>query len=317
MKKRNIYSLLIVAGGLFAACNPDNVDNVDFDFTVDNHAKEVFVGEPVTFSFSGNPDYIVFYSGEFENKYSCKDRTSVELESVNLTTTIKQQYYTGGQFIGQLMYAYISEDFDGKYTKESIAAATWTELTGEGENKMKYPTCKVTSTETVNSTIDISTYKNKPFHLAFRYKIPANAAATQSQPRVDVKPLFIEKTTSEGQKMEMRNVTQQFTFQYIQNIGQLTGNLSSDETGLLFQPTNSIGSELDIWAISQVMDLKAVSPDMGTPIKALSSKLSSYTYSYAKAGEYTVTFVGSNANMWNSKQIVKEMKIIVKEKPLN
>lgn len=317
MKKRNLYSLLIVAGGLFAACDPDSVDSADFNFTVENNTKEVYVGESVTFALDGNPDYIVFYSGEHGNRYKDKDRTSAALESVNLSTTIKQQYYSGGIYKGQLLYAYVSEDFDGAYTKESIDAASWTELTGAEEGQMKYPTCLTTSTETVQSTIDFSAYKDKRFYLAFRYQIPANPEATQNQPRVDVKPLSIEKVTTEGQRIEMKNVLQEFSFRYIQKIGKLTGNLSSDETGLLIQPNSGIGAQLDIWAISQKMNLTAVSPDMGVPIKSLSSKISSYTYTYAQPGEYTVTFVASNANMWNDEQVVKEMKMIVKEKPLN
>ena len=64
MNKRFLYSLLLMAGGLFVSCDPDKVDDIDFDVNLRNNAQEVYVGDEVVFDFSGNPDYIVFYSGE-------------------------------------------------------------------------------------------------------------------------------------------------------------------------------------------------------------------------------------------------------------
>ena len=43
-------------------------------------------------------------------------------------------------------------------------------------------------------------------------------------------------------------------------------------------------------------------------------KSPSYSYRYTSPGEYTVTFVALNANMWNTRSRVKEIKIVVKEK---
>ena len=40
----------------------DDVDDVHFDVSLE--AETFKVGEPVRFHFSGNPDFIIFYSGE-------------------------------------------------------------------------------------------------------------------------------------------------------------------------------------------------------------------------------------------------------------
>ena len=43
MKRKKIYSLLMILGGLFTACNPDGVDSVDFDVMMENDTREVYV----------------------------------------------------------------------------------------------------------------------------------------------------------------------------------------------------------------------------------------------------------------------------------
>lgn len=60
MKKIYFYSFLIMTGVWLSSCDADEVDCVDFGVTLSNDIQEIFAGEPVTFDFSGNPDYIVF-----------------------------------------------------------------------------------------------------------------------------------------------------------------------------------------------------------------------------------------------------------------
>ncbi len=59
MKKIYFYSFLIMTGVWLSSCDADEVDCVDFGVTLSNDIQEIFAGEPVTFDFSGNPDYIV------------------------------------------------------------------------------------------------------------------------------------------------------------------------------------------------------------------------------------------------------------------
>lgn len=51
MNKRFLYSLLLMAGGLFVSCDPDKVDDIDFDVNLRNNAQEVYVGDEVVFDF--------------------------------------------------------------------------------------------------------------------------------------------------------------------------------------------------------------------------------------------------------------------------
>ena len=315
MNKRFLYSLLLMAGGLFVSCDPDKVDDIDFGVNLRNNAQEVYVGDEVVFDFSGNPDYIVFYSGEDGKKYANKDRLKVEVESMKLSYTIKQQYTEPPYQNRASIHIYISENFNGAYTADGINKATWVELSGTEEGQLKVPTCTGSNvrTETVSDEADFSTYKDKKFFLAFRYETPEAPELNKDQPRIDVQPLTLVKEV-EGSIITMTNPSKEFGFNYVYLKGKTQKNYGADDSKLLFQPKETQNEEIDVWAISQQMDAASVAPDQGEPIKALDMKSPSYSYIYKSPGEYTVTFVASNTNMWNSESAVKEMKITVKER---
>ena len=51
--------------------------------------------------------------------------------------------------------------------------------------------------------------------------------------------------------------------------------------------------------------------DAGDPLKNMSTRLDSYSYIYADAGTYKVTFVASNTTVYGSKTDVKELEITI------
>ena len=239
----------LVAIYLFASCNPDKVDSLDFDVAVRNDVREIFVGD------------------------------EVDVESMSLSYMIKQQYTEVDYQNRAIMEIYLSKDFDGIYTADGIAKANWIKLSGMGEGQLKVPTCLGVRDEIVSDEADFSLYKDEKFYLAFRYLTPEVPGIEKGQPRVDIQPLTLTK------KVE----------------------------GSIVTITNP-AKDVDVWAISQQIDAASVAPDQGEPIKSLDMKSPSYSYRYTSPGEYTVTFVALNANMWNTRSRVKEIKIVVKEK---
>lgn len=309
MKKINIYVGLLLVGGFFASCDADSVDSIDFGVNLRNEQQEIYVGDEVTFDFDGNPDYIVFYSGEDGHKYANKDRLKVDVESMSLSYTMKQVYTKPSYQNRANMHIYVSEDFKGLCTAQGIEEATWTELSGAGG--WKVPTCPNVTTETVTDNGDLSGYMDKKFYLAFQYETPASE---EYQPRFDIEPLTLTKMV-EGQEIKMTNPEKEFGFTYVFPKGKPAGNYNPSATRLLFQPSSdNTGLPAEIWAISQQLDPSAVSPDEGTPIKSLDTTAPSYTYKYMAPGEYVVTFVARNANMWNVESAIREIKITVKER---
>lgn len=312
---RKYYLLILLICVLFTSCNQDKVDSLNFDVTVRDDVQEIYVGDEVSFDFFGNPDYIVFYSGEDGNNYANKDRLKVNVESMSLSYTIKQQYTEIAYQNRAIMEIYLSEDFNGDYTADGISKATWIKLSGIEEGKLKVPTCPNMRNETVSDEVDFSLYKDKKFYLAFRYQTPEVSDIDKGQPRVDVQPLALTKKI-EGGTIAMTNPAKEFGFNYVFVKSKSQNNFGPNDTGLLFQPQNAIGTEIDIWAVSQQVDASSVAPDQGKTIKSLDMQSSSYSYRYTSPGVYNVTFVALNANMWNSESVVKEFKIIVKEKSL-
>lgn len=51
--------------------------------------------------------------------------------------------------------------------------------------------------------------------------------------------------------------------------------------------------------------------DTGVPLKNMTTKLTSYAYTFKTEGSYKVTFVVSNTNVYGSREMVKELDIQV------
>lgn len=68
------------------------------------------------------------------------------------------------------------------------------------------------------------------------------------------------------------------------------------------------------WAISKPIDLGNVElgPDKPQPIKGfVDTRSSEFRYTYTRAGDYKVVFVASNANLYGSEKVIKELNISV------
>jgi hypothetical protein len=70
----------------------------DVSFTVTPASTNVYkVGEPIVFNFTGNPDYITFFSGEEGSNYKNRFRTDIameDIESAEFSFAAKRQYGT-------------------------------------------------------------------------------------------------------------------------------------------------------------------------------------------------------------------------------
>lgn len=315
MNKNILYVLSILVGGLLASCDADKVDGVDFDVTVRNNVEEIYAGDEVTFDFTGDPNYVIFYSGEAGNQYAYSNRLRVdEIESMKLSCTILQQYTQVFFRDRETLQVYVSTDFSGEYTPAGIAGATWMKISGAGEaGKLKVPICHGTGSETVSSEVDLSAYKEQEFYLAFQYYVPLCLDVLNAMPRIDVVPLSLDRQVA-GEKISNFDPALELGFRFTATKGDLNAKYGLvDNSRLLFQP-GVTGIELETWAISKKIDPFITVPDQGTPIKSLDMMFPSYKHRYENPGEYTVTFVARNANAWNTESVVKEIKIIVKAK---
>lgn len=318
-KPLNFFLIVIGAFVLIACDNTmENVDKPSFNVSVDKTTFEV--GENITFKFSGNPDIISFYSGESGNDYAYadKDRYMDALVEFSFQTQVRSQSGPNNYCQEDQFHLYYSHDFkfEGANMDDSIQnvqAANWIEIT---DKFVMCPLeCSSNTAYKFSETLDITDLfeENKPVYFAFRYinrpysefgngniwrfsglKInavtPAGVVSLMSQNTANWKPIFIgtgwdaSRFTSTATVVTMRGPS-----------------------------TNEVDQEL--WAISEgaLLDTN-MGQDLSVAIKSASEiPLAEYEHIYTEAGTYTVTFVARNSNIYDSKEVVRQLEITITE----
>lgn len=326
-----VLAAFLACGGILTQSCSDRVDSVNFNVSV---PQEIYAGEPVTFTFDGNPDYIVFYSGTAGNQYANHNRTNIGIDRMDISYYITQRYTTRQDFKEPILHVMVSEDFTGEQTAAAIQAATWTELsaqTGSTTAEKPFPVPNPDAVEQ-NPTgyaratnVDFSAYKDKKFFFAFKYLAGlhptisggSGANATYANhPRIDITEMNMQKVAAgSGETILMDDLQNEWGFStiFVNSTTQATYTVSSNT--LMFQPQGDHRDQpVEVWMVSQRLDPTAVEPDRGTALKGTNIALSSYQYTYPEPGTYTATFIATNANMWDSSQVVREVTFEVKDR---
>lgn len=325
MKHLLIFS--IAAASMLSACS-DSVEPVDFTVSVPAGVN-ASAGEPVRFVFSGNPDYITFFSGESGCDYAAAGRLEADITGLELTCAMRQQYNDREYLDRQLVYVYVSTDFNGEYTPESLNVATWTPLTGAGANSLPVPVATSASAVECRGSIELDRYirPDSPFYLAFLYNAPgrANIPAANGggryvvRPRIDITDLELTKKLADGTTQVLDNASAQFGFRPVYERSYKQSNFLVTDDGMLFQPVAAVvdpltGHEPDerVWMVSTLIDPRKVEPDRGTAIKSIEARLDFYDHVYTRPGTYTATFVATNANMWDSERNIQQLTVYIR-----
>jgi hypothetical protein len=290
-----LYVLLLFTA-IISSCYKDKVTVPDFDVNIADTALKV--GQPITFIFSGNPDYLTFYSGETGHIYANRNRTSEAgiAQSLKFTSAV-----SGGSQPNNLLVM-ASTDFDGIYTPADIAKATWTDITSRATLS--------TGAALSSGAISLNDFAQqaKPFYLGFYYYAPQ----TTLQPRNwTISATSITNTLADGTVSTILADFPSAGFKNV-NVQDTSHNWAISPTSMLITG-GGIGEPLtEAWAISVPINLNTVSaPDFGVGIKSIDALLPSYSYTYAKAGTYTVTFLAANTDVNDSKAVVKQIVINV------
>lgn len=318
------YAWMPLLATCFTACDRDEAKNIDFGVSIEN--TTIYAGDAVSFRFDGNPDYIVFYPGTKECSYANRERTRIELDSIGVSCRVDQVYTDLSSYSGQentIMHVFVSKDYSGELTPEAIQQATWTDISGYGDNQLNMPVATTSPTIAVDYTaIDLSQYLDEKFFFAFRYAAGPNnnASSNYGKPRVQIKDLTMAKREPDKNIINMTDAVSDWGFNTVRVKVASANNTKYDieKNQLSFFPDAATEKtrDVEVWMVSQELDPTVVQPDRGMPIKSTNAKLPSYQYYYDKPGTYTATFIATNANMWNSKQALREVTFTVVEKPV-
>ncbi|RZM24195.1 MAG: DUF5017 domain-containing protein, partial [Pedobacter sp.] len=117
----HIIALAILYGISLVSCKRNEIVTPEFNVSTD---KETYkVDEEVTFNFSGDPQNIVFWSGERGKSYANRERTQEKGVPV-----LRFMTAAGAGTQSNNLSVLVSSNFSGAYDAQSIANATWTEI---------------------------------------------------------------------------------------------------------------------------------------------------------------------------------------------
>ncbi|WP_303011642.1 DUF5017 domain-containing protein [uncultured Bacteroides sp.] len=295
MRNIILYSSLLLIG--FASCMDDDAPSAALNVSLDK--VEYRVGETVTFKFDGNPDNIVFYSGENGHNYAMKDRLYADNDlMVDFVLYTDQVTAVHPNF-----QVKVSNDFNGIYDVENVNAATWVDIS----DQYTFPT-----TVKLNTSSGIQNLKSyagerddAKLYIAFRY---FDLGEPQTN-RWVVRSINVDKISPEGVKTGLA-VMSTAGWREVSISGAPT--VWSISTAQLLSAGKK-GQENDDWVITKGFDVKTSVPDTGVALKNISTKMNEYQYVYTKPGTYKAVFATSSEWYSGTKRSLTEVIVEVKE----
>lgn len=314
MKQIMKYMFVAVTALSLVACREDfdKVDGVSFNATTD--AVVYKVGQPVIFNLAGNPDIITFYSGEVGNAYAYKDTERI-IENPGMAFSFAANT-TNGNLIPNPLRVPISYsyDFSGEYTEDAVRAATWHDIS----DRFTWP--QTTKDGNVFSGRvdlgDVFSEIGRPVY--FKYHFLALAAMQQRSQWAIYSPTFYGTAQNVLQPLyELHTSGWTIVWNEASYANDKTNRdkCAVTSTRIYLTSVFTLPSDRECWAVSGPIVRPAEinnGTDMGSPIKSAGqSTLRNFRYIYNEPGEYTVSFVAANANVYDRKEQVVEMKITV------
>lgn len=328
MKTKYLLSIsaAILAFGAVSCEHEGIYEPLDFSVRL-SEANTYRAGEPVTFEFEGNADFITVWNGDTGHEYCHRDRTSVaveDIESCILEMDIRQQYgdakaeennldiYAGSHFVGLLG----NDAAADKVTVEAVAASDMSEWT-----PLEFTPNRANKTETY--TYDITPHAgNFSFVLHYHHDPAKNMRTYHLNPKLRVKIKGYPTTVYKFEAMSFvpfSMATQHAEDPYIHNVSgngivKFAGQPNSiGGSDIAFQGFNAGNMDpIDQWVFMNPMALNSITPDTGTNVKGVADDVSSYDHIYNTPGTYTATFIVSNGNyQGKSEQIIREIKFTI------
>ena len=272
MKNIIRYCGLLLVG--LVSCMEDEAPSVELNVALD---KQVYqVGEPVTFKLNGNPDNIVFYSGEVGHNYAYKERYHADGDLlVKFNSWVRY-----GDIYHNLKFL-VSSDFSGIYDKENVEAATWIDLS----DKFRF---SVGDDQTPSGEVNLKEYvgaeEYAKLFVAFRYEDEQKAR----QNNWIIRSITLDCVSAEGVRSNLATMsTMGWKVVDFENPA-VTWNVASTSQILIDGGANQ-PKNVD-WVISQAFDVRKTTPDTGVALKNISTTMDEYKYVYTKPGIYEVVF---------------------------
>ena len=331
------YLFILMAAFAATACEHDSIyQEIDFGVTLAS-SNTYRVGEPVRFEFSGNADYLLFFSGETGHEYCYRDRYSVDANDIEKCIYTLQLNGRSGK---PCMTAYVTNNFAGlNGADEAADLALITSMINEegdleGWTKIEELNDPEKNTEWTTTHFDV-THLADNFAVALHWN-PTTTEVTQrnywvssnvevqfkgydpqtiNSQRLNYVPFAMNEEKAGERYILTKENSVNYTMRYTGNSGLLTTEfvLTGCQAYDPNNPTNdkALPYAIDCWVISTPMALNLIEPDTGVSIKTLNQSLEFYDYTFEKPGTYTVSFVATSGNYIDQSRDVKEFTITI------
>jgi len=293
---RNAFIIFALVS-IFISCTKKEVGAVSFDVKTDSTIFKV--NDTVNFRMSGNPDYIVFWSGEIGNDYNHRNRdTGTGMPILCFTS---QEKYGNHKNTLHLM---VSTDFKGKnYDTSELRNATWIDITRRAKLDS---TTNLTPSGNINLG-DFLSY-NTPIYIAFQFADQKDGVNAQRS--WNINNLSLINYLSLIDSSTILDIPNNIWLGV--SLLNPAVNWKQSSSLLTIGGGTKDSSSNEAWIISQPINLRKVIPDAAVPVKKLSDPiLKSFYHIYSKPGNYRVVFNAVNANANGKTEALKSINITV------
>lgn len=322
MKFIELKYILILGLFLHASCTKEFDLTTPDDFQVTTESLTYKKGEPVKFSFTGNPQFISVYTGEVGKDYAFKDGRVMDVTSLKLSlnSSVTNGTGTGAPQMGMFSLM-TSTDFNGDYSNFSnVQTATWTDITSR-LSKQEAATTTTINAATPAEGIDLSDLRvpGKPLYIAFKYNIREQGSyGIWRDWRFQA---FTLSAISEAGTQVLGNMTTT-SFRVVQKNPEIisrttatTATLTLMHSDLSLYP-QAAEIPTQNWIITHAfnnVNKIDFGPDLTIPIQGGTSAVEKkdYSYTFTKAGNYKVCFIASNTSTSDRKDVVREVDITI------
>ncbi len=303
---RTIKQIVVLIAGLLVSCNKIETATPTFDVLSDHIT--VNAGDSARFDLRGDAHVITFYSGMPGSVYAYRERTQKESAGeviLSFSSQVTATYTLDPRELDVL----VSTDFNGNFIYEDIIAANWHVVS----SRFTFPSLTADGVLAAGEA-DISDMfvPGLPFYVAFRY-LAVGVPPARSLGRLWRVQSFSLLNESEGRSTILADqVSAGWSIIHGGEIDPGRGG-SMTSTRLTFLSNNvNRANTLDIWAITQPIDVFKTDPDKGLVIKNISqNRLESHLHVYDTPGTYTATFTASNATVYGQSTVAKEVIVTV------
>ncbi|MFC6100410.1 DUF5017 domain-containing protein [Olivibacter domesticus] len=316
----NIYRLLLCAAVLTCACKKDlSLGATDFTVAVEN--ADLSLGDTARFQLGANPDVLTFYSGEVGHRYVFKDRVEAAGQAILTFRTAREN---GTQV--QSLKLRVSSDFNGVVkgdtaaTLRNLSAAAWDDISdralwaSEGEKDIN------------SGDIDLSDYAAaaKPIFIAFQYQVAAGSV----QDKWTINSFLLKNKLEDGTAYTIANMNTStapfmnygvssfspgFAGYTIQNTYQWA--ISSSQLVITGATSTAWATDsAEAWVFIGPINLRKVTPDIGTAIKGADENIngSIFSYLYRSKGVFEAIFTGGSVDVERETKVSKSIRMHIR-----